>query len=480
MAHSVLDPARVTRGEPVRWIVGRSMMVTGTYPHPVRILRLGVIALLAAATLLSGVAAAQELPDAVVVVEVGDPLDQRTIDYVTNVLESEPAHLFILKIDSPGVSSGDLTDLFDAVAAAPAPVVSWIGPSPAVAYGGAAYLANQADVRSAAPGAVVGYLDPAVHRGDDVPPSTRPAPLSDEAFAEVVSSLATETVTTSIGAGGSAALVPGFVDQADPALGQLLIGLDGREDVRGDVTFVIDTATTETIDGQEVIVQSRPVQFTKTGLLDRFLRLGARPETAFLFLLFGLAFAVFEFYAAGTGLMASIASIALVVGGYGLATLPMWWPSLLFLVGGVGLLVWAFGQNRVDWRAPLGTVSLLVSGFTFTTTYPQYPPAWWMVLLAVAAAVTFIWYSLTTVVRGRFATPTVGREDLVGSRCLVVDTLDPLGVVVVAGARWQATADRGVEIRAGAAAEVVGVTGLLLEVDPVGPEPDGKNREVSA
>jgi membrane-bound serine protease (ClpP class) len=102
-----------------------------------------------------------------------------------------------------------------------------------------------------------------------------------------------------------------------------------------------------------------------------------------------------------------------------------------------------------------------------------------MVVLAVAAAVTFIWYSLTTVVRGRFATPTVGREELIGKRCLVVDTLDPLGVVAVDGARWQATADRGVEIVAGGAGEVVGVTGLLLEIDPVSRPLQGKNREDS-
>ena len=456
------------------------VIIAATYPPGVRFLRIGVVSLLALGVVFSGLAVAQETPDPVVVIEVGDPLDQRLVDFVTDALSGEAAHLYILKIDSPGASSGDLTELFEAVAAAPAPVVSWIGPSPAVAYGGSAFLANNADVRSAAPGAVVGYLDPAVHRGDALPPTVRPEPLDDAAFAELVGSLRDSTVTVGTGSGGSSALVPGFVDQLDPALGQLLIGLDGMEVVRGGTAFVIDTAQTETVDGQEVIVQSRPVQFTKTGLLDRFLRLGARPETAFLFLLFGLAFAVFEFYAAGTGLMASVASLALIVGGYGLATLPVWWPALIFLVGGLALLVWAFSQNRVDWRVVVGTAMLLVAGFAFTTTYPQYPPAWWMVILAVAAAVVFIWYSLTTVVRGRFATPTVGREEVIGSRCLVVDTLDPVGVVVLDGARWQATADRGVEIRSGAPAEVVGVTGLLLEVDPIAAPSPPKKREDSA
>jgi membrane-bound serine protease (ClpP class) len=90
-----------------------------------------------------------------------------------------------------------------------------------------------------------------------------------------------------------------------------------------------------------------------------------------------------------------------------------------------------------------------------------------MVILAIAASTTFVWYSLTTVVRGRFATPTVGREEMLGRRCLAVSDLDPEGVIVIDGARWTATADRGVVVGAGAVVEIVGLTGLVLEVDPV-------------
>jgi membrane-bound serine protease (ClpP class) len=133
----------------------------------------------------------------------------------------------------------------------------------------------------------------------------------------------------------------------------------------------------------------------------------------------------------------------------------------------MGILVWGFAQNRVDWRAVLGTILLLLAGFTFTTSRPAYPPGAWMVILAVAVSVTFIWYSLTTVVRGRFATPTVGREEMIGKRCLAVSDLDPEGTVMVDGVRWTATADRGVVVGSGAAVEVVGLTGLVLEVDPV-------------
>ncbi len=427
-----------------------------------RFLRLIPLALALGATLSTGVALAGSDDDPIVVIEVGDPMDQRSIDYVIDAIASKMAHLYILKIDSPGVSSGDVAALYQAVVEAPAPVISWIGPSPAVAFGGAAYLAGHADIRSAAPGAVVGYLDPVIQRGDPGALPVRPGD-SVEAAQAVASELADTTITL----GGDIRWVPGLVDQLDPALGQLIVSLDGTTVTRGSETWEISTARNETVDGREVIVSTRTVTFVKPGLTDRFLRLGARPETAFLFLLIGAAFAAFEFYAAGRGLMAAVASVSLLIAGYGLATLPIWWPAVIMTLGGLGIMVWGFAQNRVDWRAVVGTILVLAAGFLFTTTRPAYPPAAWMVILAVATSVVFIWYSLTTVVRGRFATPTVGREDLLSRRCLAVSDLDPEGVVMVDGARWRATADRGVVVGAGAAVEIVGVTGLVLEVDPV-------------
>lgn len=424
--------------------------------------RLFAVALVFAGVVASGTSLAQTGEDPIVIVEVGGPMDQRAIDFVAGAIQSEEAHAYILKIDSPGVSSGDLRKLYQAVVEAPAPVISWIGPNPAVAYGGAAYLANHADIRTAAPGAVVGYLDPAVQRDGSGPPSARPGD-DVERFQEVERELesATETVTP------ANPTIYGFVDRLEPALGQLIISLDGERVVRGDEVFVLSTATTETVEGTEVVIATRRLVFVNAGLLDLFLRLAAQPETAFLFLLFGLAFAVFEFYAAGGGLMAFVASLGLILSGYGLATLPIWWPAVGALSVGFVLLIWGFSQNRVDWRAVVGTLLLLGAGLTFTSTRPQYPPSWLMVVVTVAASVTFIWYALTTVVRGRFATPTVGRERMLGQRCLAVTELDPFGVVLVDGAHWKATADRGVRIAAGVPVEIVGITGLLLEVDPV-------------
>jgi membrane-bound serine protease (ClpP class) len=198
------------------------------------------ISLIIAFAVASVAAFAHDGDDPIVVVEVSDPIDQRIIDYVVEALRADDVHAFILKIDSPGASSGDIGAMYDAVLAANAPVISWIGPNPAAAYGGAAFLANHADLRSAAPGASVGYLSPAVQRSGEESPSVRPGD-DPGAVAATIGVLADATVTVSI----DQPTVEGFVDRLDPALGQLIVSLDGLTVERGGQSFTLSTATTD-------------------------------------------------------------------------------------------------------------------------------------------------------------------------------------------------------------------------------------------
>lgn len=431
----------------------------------VKLVGIGTLSLVTLLFSVSAFASTERDPalDPIMIVKVSDPIDQLVMNYVARSLQTDNVHAYILEINSPGVSSGDLGSFYQSVLDANAPVIAWIGPSNAVAFGGAAYLANHADVRSAAPGAVVGLLSPAELRSGGESPSVQPG--DDPAlFMATATALADATVTASI----DEPIVPGFIDRVDPALGQLIVALDGATVTRGEQSFVLDTAATVEIDGQMVTSAKRPIIFVDMGLLDRFLRLGASPGAAFLFFVVALAFAIFEFYAAGSGLMAAVAGVSMIIAGYGWATLPIRWPAVGMVVVGFGLLVWGFLQNRIGWRAVVGGALVLVGGLTYTATRPAYPPAIWLVILATCATGLFVWYALTTVVRGRFATPTVGREELIGRRCITINELAPMGVVLVDGARWRATADRGVVIAAGAPVEIVGIVGLLLEVDPIG------------
>jgi membrane-bound serine protease (ClpP class) len=261
--------------------------------------------------------------------------------------------------------------------------------------------------------------------------------------------------------------IPGYVDDVVPSIGQLIVGLDGAVITRGDVTFEVDTAELVTLDdGTEVATTSRLVQFMKPDLWDRFLRLASQPEAAFFFLVAAIAAATFEFYAAGAGVAAVASVLSFVLAGYGLTTLPISWPSVVVVVAGLFLYTWDFQRNRLGWRSILGTVALVAGGLTFTSARPQMAPTWWVVLVVVAGMALFYGVALTTIVRSRFSTTTIGRESLIGRTGTAETSFDPEGIVVVDEARWRGRSHREAGIQAGDKVEVTGVDGIVLDIAP--------------
>jgi membrane-bound serine protease (ClpP class) len=70
-------------------------------------------------------------------------------------------------------------------------------------------------------------------------------------------------------------------------------------------------------------------------------------------------------------------------------------------------------------------------------------------------------------VRTRFATPTIGRDNLVGTTGVAVGDVNPEGIVLVDGAQWHARTNRATPLANNAAMRVVGIDGVTLQVEPL-------------
>jgi membrane-bound serine protease (ClpP class) len=418
---------------------------------PMRRLLLLALAAAALLALAAPAAARQDVAGGpVVVADVRGPLDQRALDFLEAAVATSDAQLVVVQMNSAGISSGDPAPLYEAVADSTTPIAIWVGPAGAVAYGGAGQLLLSAHVTGAAPGTHIGYLEPVVI-GADVPGV---APSNATRVAEAAM---TESILVKEGA------TTALIDEVVPTIGQFIASLDGR--TIGGTT--LETARqVEAEDGSTITVPSVEVRFVKPDLFTRFLRLASRPEAAFFFLLAGIAIATFEFYAAGVGIAAAVAALSLWLAGYGWATLPMNWYAVVLALIGLLLYTWDFQRNALGPPSIIGTGALLAGGFFYTSAAPQYTPAWWGVILTVVGIALFYGVALTTVVRSRFSTLTIGREYLVGKLGTAETDFDPEGVVVVDGARWRARSHRAGGLQPGDPVQVFQVTGILLEVGP--------------
>lgn len=410
-----------------------------------RLARVLPIACLVGAVFVVAVPATAQDDDRVVeFVDLSGILDQRMLEFAIDSIEQAAARgdteAVVLQIDSPGVvgSEETLFELIELASMPPIPVISWIGPAPATAYGGAGLLALTTDISLAAPGSEIGLLAPAVAGSETF---SGPQHLLAEA-------LAVEDA------------VEFEVSAMTAAPRQVVQLLDGRT-----VRFAGGEAVLSTLvaveDGQTISTVIR-----SPGWWDGFLRLASTPEAAFFLLVAGLTVAAFEFYAIGPGIAAGVAAVSLFLSAYGIAVLPVRWWAVGLTVVSAWLLAVAYQRGSVLALNLIGLTGLTVAGFAFTDAAPQFSPGIPGVLLTIGSAAFFFLLAMPTVARSRFSTQTIGRDHLIGRSGVAVTDFDPDGVVDVDGARWRASAHREAGIHASDRIVVQAVDGWYLDVAP--------------
>ncbi|MEE9228095.1 MAG: NfeD family protein [Acidimicrobiia bacterium] len=416
-----------------------------------------VLPLLLTAFLLGASAPASAEGDFIDIIKLSGPLDERAVDFAIETIQevAPTSELIILQLDSQATLTTKLELLIDVVAEPAAPLAVWVGPETAVAYGGAVELLAVAPVRLAAPGVKIGAAEPVAFADVGI--------ISGVDRAAILAATAVDVATGRI---SILEPIPGLVDEVLPALNSVVQALDGRTVTVGDEERTL-VVTEPFDDGGEI--RRRPIEtrFHEPGFVDRALRLSLSPAVAYLFLLVGLVVAAFEFYAAGVGVAAAVSVLALGLGGYGLSELPVNWWGVLLGLAGFGLYLYDFQRQQMRIASVAGTLALIFGGRYFVPESPQLSMTWLSAITITLGIAAFFLFGMTTVVRARFSTPTIGRDHLIGRRGRAETAVSPEGVVVVDGARWRANSARVSGIEAGDEVVVAAVSGFVLDVDPV-------------
>jgi membrane-bound serine protease (ClpP class) len=239
----------------------------------------------------------------------------------------------------------------------------------------------------------------------------------------------------------------------------MIAGLDGLQ-YHG---RTIDTAR-ETTKGETHQQQLTGVRFSDLGLAERLFHTVASPPVAYLLFITGLALLVFEFFTAGVGVAGLVGAGSLVLACYGLGALPIrGWAVALIVVSMLAFAIDVQVGIPRFWTG-VGLVTHLLGALWLYRDGLQLS---WITLAvgAVGVALAFI-VGMPSMVRTRFATPTIGREWMIGELGEAVLAVDPEGVVEVRGAQWRARTNRATPIGRGGRVRVVGIDGVTLEVEP--------------
>ncbi len=402
------------------------------------------------------------------VVQVRGLLDPPNASLVRSTIRDvnvKGATLLLIQLDAPGALDIDVASLVQAMERSRVPIVVWVGPPGAEARGAAALLLEAAHFAFLSPGSSLGPAAPL--RLD------APGPSRGQLVAEIAR-LATAGDRSPTGArrlveqrlAAHTAGVFGLTNGTRPTIGEVIVTLDG-ETVRT-TAGTIELSTARVIgEGLDRRRQpNQPVVFESAGLGAQLQHALISPRVAYVLLVIGLALIAFEFFAASVGMAAVIGALAVVGACFGFSHLPVhWWAALLLGISIAGLSVDVQAGGLGFWSA-VGAVTLVVGSLTLFGGDSRLDVPWWEVLLVVVTLGLFFLGAMRAFVRGRFSTPTVGREGMVGEMGTAEVPVDPDGVVVIRGARWRAHTNRATPIAGGDAVRVVAVEGLVLEVEP--------------
>lgn len=369
-----------------------------------------------------------------------DPIVANFISQSIDEAERDDARWLVMQANTTGsvISDDERRSLVEQMRAATVPIAIWVGPSGSNLTNAAADLLWGADEVGMAPGTRIGGVTLVVTCPDCPPdPDVRSLPEGLD-LARTYSS--TEAADL------------GISTRDAPTIGEFILNLPG-----------VESREVTQDDGRVGREPVTIVRFGQLSLVDQLMHSVASPAVTYLLLAIGLALIVFELFTAGVGVAGVIGAGSLVLACYGLAVLPTnWW--------GIALVVVAFVAFAIDVQTGVPRFWTGVGVVTFVlgslTLYDGLSLSWITLTVGIVGVVLAFVAGMPNMVRARFSTPTIGREWMIGEIGRAATPIAPDGVVQMREALWRAYTNRATPIDELDRVRVVGIEGLVLEVEP--------------
>ena len=373
------------------------------------------------------------------VVSVNGVIDPVLLDFMNRSLDEAAAAkvvgvVFQTDLSGAAVSDADLVAFVRKMHDSPVPVDIWIGTTGSELTGRAALLLFGARSIGMAPGTQVGGLDSAWVAGVK---DLRDLPLGSIMGATVDAKQAEDTKLAAF----------------SPTILEFLVTLPGFQ-----IKEVKDEKTGQT--RREPITL---VVFSQLPLFNSFMHTAASPAVAYLLLAVGLSLLIFELFTAGVGVAGIIGAGAFLLSCYGLTVLPVRPVAVALIV--VAMVALAIDVQTGVPRFWTGAGLVLFSVGTLFL-YDGVAMSWITMLVGIGAVALAFLGGMPSMVRTRFSTPTIGREWMIGELGRAITDISPDGVVQIQGAPWRAYTNRATPIAQLDRVRVVGIEGLVLEVEP--------------
>ncbi|MGH9672309.1 MAG: NfeD family protein [Bryobacteraceae bacterium] len=387
-----------------------------------------------------------------------------TVEILKHALEQarrEKSEFILVRLNTPGGLLEATREAIEALAASPAPVVTYVTPTGGRAASAGFFLLQAGDIAAMSPGTNTGAASP-ILLGQQMDPVLRRKAENDAAA--MLRALVDRRGRNSALAEKTVFEAKAFTEKE--ALDQKLIEIIARDET--DLLAQIHGREAVRLDGSRRKISTtgvRVVTYEKS-LRERVLTSISDPNVAFVLLILGALGIYVEFSSPGLILPGVAGAILGLLGLSALAVLPINWlgAALLILALSLFVLEAKFASHGILGAG--GAVSMVLGAMLLVEGPPEVR-IHWSTAVAVALPFTAItMFLLSLVLRARAAKVTTGLEGMMGELGEARTALRPAGKVFVHGEYWDAESSTPVET--GDRVRVTGVEGLKLKVEPAG------------
>ncbi len=366
----------------------------------------------------------------VLTIKVGGYIDPQNESLINDTLDrasNAGVSLYVIQLDANGVAGANIDRIAENLRAAEFVTAIWVGPT----------SAKYSD-----------ELDPLLKAVDIVGAANKT--LGDKTNATIIA----------------------------PSLREFYAQLDNKKIERLDYTLDTGCSKAEIQDKTEKckdVTLEKGTNFTLTisplfEKLSPIANLGhslIKPSFAVGLLVLGLFLLVFEFYAASVGVSAVAGTVASLCGIYGLGYLPTNWWAIGILVLGIGALVIDVQAGGVGFYTVLGSLLIFGGAFMATERTGAYGVSVVGAIVVVVMSLLFSMGAIPSLIRTRFGTATIGREDFIGEIAVAQGDINPKGIIKLRGGSWEARVNQSTPIEDGQECKVVRIEGIVIEVEPL-------------
>lgn len=412
----------------------------------------------------------------VVVADLHGAISPASADYFLRALtaaEEAGAALLVVRLDTPGGLDSAMRRQIQGILGAQVPVAVFVAPSGARAASAGTYLIYAAHIAAMAPGTNLGAATP-VPLGLGGGPAPEKGQGRERAGG---GSMETKAMQDAAAYLRSLAQLRGRNAQWAEAAVREAASLSAAEALKLKVIDVVAAdlpALLREIDGRQVRVGERevrldlraaPIVTIERNWQERLLAVIADPNIALVLIMIGVLGLFFEFSSPGMVAPGVVGAIALLLGFYGLALLPVNFAGAGLLLLGLALMAAeafmpSFGALGIG-----GIAAFIAGALMLVDAGAPGLGISWLLVAPLAIIGTLLFTAIGTfALRARRRPPAAGAEAMLGGRVEALEDIEREGWVRAAGERWQART--AAPLRRGAAARIVAMDGLTLVVEP--------------